>query len=103
MEQFWGVVDLALRPGGRVFFVDNAVPVEQAAAATTTPWSRTWLDAGVSERTLADGRRFRIVKRLWSPPELEAELASLGWTASVHEVEGLFVHGTAVRMAEGTT
>ena len=30
---FWHLVGEALRPGGRVFFIDNAVPVEQAAAA----------------------------------------------------------------------
>src|SRR5690606_2746187 len=65
MARFWRLVDDALRPGGRVFFADNAVPVEQAAAGTQpagggsgVPWSRTWLDRGVSIRTLSDGRRF---------------------------------------------
>jgi demethylmenaquinone methyltransferase/2-methoxy-6-polyprenyl-1,4-benzoquinol methylase len=107
---FWQLVDAALAPGGRVFFTDNAVPVEQAAAASghapsieggAPPWSRTWVDRGVSVRELSDGRRYHIVKRAWSPAQLEAELAALGWHASVHESEGLFLHGTAARLTPG--
>jgi demethylmenaquinone methyltransferase/2-methoxy-6-polyprenyl-1,4-benzoquinol methylase len=98
-EAFWRLVRDSLRPGGRVFFTDNAVPVELAAAADDrhieTPGSRTWLERGVSERTLADGRRFRIVKRTWTPESLEAQLTELGWTASVTEHQELFLHGEA--------
>jgi demethylmenaquinone methyltransferase/2-methoxy-6-polyprenyl-1,4-benzoquinol methylase len=98
-EGFWELVRSALRPGGRVFFVDNTVPVEQAASAngrqTQTPWSQTWLDQGVSVRTLADGREFRIVKRSWSPVDLEQELAALGWSARVREHQQLFISGEA--------
>lgn len=97
----WRLVGEALRPGGRVFFVDNAIPVEQAATAegrqVATPTSRTWLDQGVSARTLADGRRFHIVKRTWNPGELEQQLASLGWSSAVREHKGLFIHGEATR------
>jgi hypothetical protein len=84
-----------------VFFVDNAVPVEQAASTAgrqaSTPWSRTWLDRGVSVRTLADGRQFHIVKRAWAPEELEDELATLGWSSTVREHHGLFIQGQATR------
>lgn len=108
MAQFWRLVDEALHPDGRVFFTDNAIPVEQAATAFghrpatgahATPWSRTWLDQGVSIRTLSDGRRFSIVKRAWTPEQLQEELAALGWKATVHETQNLFIHGTAVRTA----
>jgi demethylmenaquinone methyltransferase/2-methoxy-6-polyprenyl-1,4-benzoquinol methylase len=98
-EAFWRWVGDALRPGGRVFFVDNAVPVEQAGAAggrrASTPRSESWLDRGVSVRTLADGRQFHIVKRAWTPDELEGELGALGWASTVREHHGLFVHGEA--------
>jgi SAM-dependent methyltransferase len=98
-EAFWRLVRDALRPDGRVFFIDNAVPVEQAATAdgrrVNTPWSQTWLEEGVSVRTLADGRRFHIVKRSWSPAELQQELDALGWSAVVHEHQQLFIHGAA--------
>ena len=99
-ERFWHLVREALRPSGRVFFIDNAVPIEQAAAAdgrhVDTPWSQTWLDAGVSVRTLADGRPFRIVKRCWEPADLERQLAALGWSAVVREHQQLFLQGEAV-------
>jgi demethylmenaquinone methyltransferase/2-methoxy-6-polyprenyl-1,4-benzoquinol methylase len=100
-EAFWRLVGDALRPRGSVFFTDNAVPVEQAAPAagrqTETPWSRTWLDRGVSIRTLADGRQFRIIKRAWAADELSKELATLGWSATVQDHQGLFIHGEAAR------
>jgi demethylmenaquinone methyltransferase/2-methoxy-6-polyprenyl-1,4-benzoquinol methylase len=100
-ESFWQLVAEALRPGGRVFFTDNAIPVELAASATgrqaLTSWSRTLLDRGVSLRTLADGRQFHIVKRAWSPGELEQQLATLGWSSTVREHQGLFIHGEAAR------
>jgi demethylmenaquinone methyltransferase/2-methoxy-6-polyprenyl-1,4-benzoquinol methylase len=100
-ETFWRLVADSLRPDGRVFFVDNAVPVEQAASTAgrqaSTPWSRTWLDRGVSVRTLADGRQFHIVKRAWAPEELEDELATLGWSSTVREHHGLFIQGQATR------
>jgi hypothetical protein len=51
----------------------------------------------VSLRTLADGRRFHIVKRAWSPGELEQQLATLGWSSTVSEHQGLFIHGEAAR------
>jgi demethylmenaquinone methyltransferase/2-methoxy-6-polyprenyl-1,4-benzoquinol methylase len=105
VEQFWDLVRAALAPGGRVFLIDNAVPSEQAAqrlgAETggpvgSAPWSETDLTQGVSIRELADGRRFRIVKRLWQPELLEAELAALGWRAEIHTTGTAFIHGTVV-------
>jgi SAM-dependent methyltransferase len=101
-ESFWGLVADALRPGGRVFFTDNAIPVEEAASAggrlASTPWSRTWLELGVSVRTLADGRQFHIVKRAWRADELERQLATMGWSSIVREHQGLFIHGEAARL-----
>ncbi len=110
VPDFWQLVDAALAPGGWVFFIDNAVPVEQAAVASghaptvggrPPPWSQTWVDRGVSVRELSDGRRYHIVKRCWSPAQLEAELVAMGWNASVRESHGLFVHGTAARLTPG--
>lgn len=97
-QTFWDLVAEALRPGGRVFFIDNAWPVAaMGRPAIAGVASSTWLDRGVALRELVDGRQFRIVKRAWIPEQLEAELAALGWKASVHETEGLFLHGTALR------
>ena len=72
-EEFWAAIDRMLVPGGRVFVLDEAPHAlwrEERAP-----------DAGaeVVTRTLNDGRRFRIVKVLWEPADLEARLAELGW------------------------
>jgi len=108
---FWQLVDRALVPGGRVFFVDNARP-----SASTVPsqvpreWFRgpvqdgvlstTNLDTGVSVRRLLGGAAFRIVKQYWEPSPLVARLAELGWDAEVHETRWAFIHGSAQRRGE---
>jgi demethylmenaquinone methyltransferase/2-methoxy-6-polyprenyl-1,4-benzoquinol methylase len=88
LKEFWGLVDRALQPDGRVFLIDNAVPSE--VPTTTT----TWLDEGVSLRTLNDGRQFYIVKRGWTPAELEDELAELGWSAEASLAQDLFIYAS---------
>ena len=70
-DAFWELVREALRPGGRVFFVDSG-PAEGAPAP------------GEQElRRLADGREFRIVKRYYDAAGLERRLAGLGWDVRV--------------------
>jgi SAM-dependent methyltransferase len=103
-DAFWSLVGSALAPGGRVFLIDNAAPLEQAswdlrvstgAPVDATPPSSTDLERGVSRRTLADGREFRIVKRIWQPDELTGRLATIGWDADLHRTETAFLYGSA--------
>ena len=103
-DGFWQLVRDALAPGGRAFFIDNAMPLELAAARVREDtgagpgdarWSETDQARGVSVRELDDGRQFRIVKRLWEPDELAADLAARGWAADVHS-SGFFLFGSAV-------
>jgi SAM-dependent methyltransferase len=83
---FWATVARALRPGGRVFLVDDAI------AGQT--------DGEVQERALNDGRRFRIVKRQIRASALKAGAATLGWnlharvTANGHFIyaHGIYTH-----------
>lgn len=100
-EHFWRLVRDSLVPGGVACFVDNATPLEEAAAhidpaaAAGVPFSRTRVELGTSERELSTGERFTIVKQMWAPDELEAALAALGWTAEVATTPGgAFLHGT---------
>ncbi len=67
-DEFWALVDRALVSGGRVHLIDNAPSVD-------------WYDgeSGVTRRQLADGRAWDIVKVYWSPDDLTARLAPLGW------------------------
>jgi demethylmenaquinone methyltransferase/2-methoxy-6-polyprenyl-1,4-benzoquinol methylase len=105
---FWSLVADALAPGGRVFFLDSVRP-EHAIANGPQGWrNRASADAsaeavdgravgGVTQRTLRNGSRFRVVKRYWTPAVLEAELESFGWQASVSETAWAFVYGAASR------
>jgi len=102
-DEFWELVDAAVEPDGRVFFVDNARP-EQDRAPGQIPrdWlqgkfqtginSITDLDAGTQVRTL-DNQAFRVVKRYWDPAALEHRLADLGWTFDINETDWAFIYG----------
>lgn len=78
-DAFWAKLRRALRPGGRVFFVDNTRAPEVLAK------DHRWPEGGdvVMERRLNDGRRFRVIKVFYEPAELEARLAALGWRGFV--------------------
>lgn len=84
-DAFWETVRAALNPGGRVFFLDSGKREE----------ARTKPGDGISERRLADGRRFHIVKRFYEPAALEDALRDLGWTARVNSTTESFVYGCA--------
>jgi demethylmenaquinone methyltransferase/2-methoxy-6-polyprenyl-1,4-benzoquinol methylase len=87
-EPFWRLVGGLLRPGGRVFFVDEAEHEE---------WAEDWVDreAGIVHRELTDGTAHRAVKVLWRADDLARRLAGLGWTATL-ETGGPFYWGSAV-------
>jgi len=74
VEAFWQLVERALKPGGRVFLVDNA--------RLGDPRHLVSAQGEVVRRNVSDGREFDIVKRFWTPAELERELAALGWEMS---------------------
>jgi demethylmenaquinone methyltransferase/2-methoxy-6-polyprenyl-1,4-benzoquinol methylase len=82
---FWQRVRSALRPGGRVLFVDSARAAGSPGAAAAA--------GETAERELADGRRFRIVKRFHEPAELERRLTELGWSVAVARTTRHFIHG----------
>jgi len=108
---FWQLVDRALVPGGRVFFVDNALP---SATTAPSPVPRGWfrgpvqdgvlsttnLDTGVSMRRLPGGPAFGIVKHYSEPARLMVRLAELGWDAEVHETGWAFIQGKAQRRGD---
>lgn len=92
---FWSTVAAALAPGGRVCFVDSLSREREDERvlpnqATPTVWRR-----------LRDGSDRRVVKVYYSPAELEARVAELGWTASVHEAGVGVLVGTAAAAGDG--
>ena len=85
--EFWDGVGRALRPGGRVFFVDSGIG-RSDRAHTRDRAPETEL------RQLSDGREFRIVKRYYEPPELERRLAALGFRFEVSTTaRGSMIYG----------
>jgi SAM-dependent methyltransferase len=83
---FWELVLSAIRPGGRVFFVD-LLGLEALAEKRRTPRDHTML------RRLNDGREFRIVKIFYDPFDLKARLADMGWRFSLRTTENHLLYG----------
>ena len=89
-EAFWTTVATALRPGGRVFFVDSARNDLSTAADHHLPPD----DEETALRRLDDGREFRIVKRFYSPHWLQRRLSELGWRSEVRRTGEFFIYGS---------
>jgi SAM-dependent methyltransferase len=90
-EAFWSMVRRALRPSGKVFFVDTL------AAPDATARDQHVETDGIVERRLNDGRTFRIVKIFYEPSRLAARFEELGWAAAVKATPNFFVYGSAAR------
>ena len=88
---FWEKVERALKPDGRVFFVDSA-PSERASAADHKLQSR---GEQTMLRRLADGSEYRIVKHWFLPVDLQRRIAALGWQVEVAMTSEFFVYGEA--------
>jgi SAM-dependent methyltransferase len=82
---FWSMVARALKPGGRVMFVDDDYRTDDELIEG--PESSTIL------RRLEDGTPFRAVKVPHSPEELTLRLAGLGWRFEVQRTSGPFFWG----------
>lgn len=85
-DRFWELVDGALLPGGRVFFVDSAVPGGSSRAGGPADRSDT------ERRELNDGRSFEIVKRYFDPGWLRRRLAGIGWDVEVRRTAEFFLY-----------
>jgi demethylmenaquinone methyltransferase/2-methoxy-6-polyprenyl-1,4-benzoquinol methylase len=92
---FWDMVGRALEPDGRVFLIDNA------HTDVGDPRHTIGMADEAARRNLADGREFDIVKRFWSPAELEEELAGLGWAFTAAETpKGHFLYASGRRAGD---
>lgn len=90
-EAFWQLVAAHLKPGGRVFLIDNIATPHAARLDPEIPG-----DDDVSVlRPAPDGTLYHVWKVLWRPEELEEALASLGWSIDAYGT------GTYFMWAEG--
>lgn len=85
---FWQIVSDALRPEGRVFFVDSLLnPKTADHDQPRVPGSP------LVARRLGDGREFQIVKISYEPAALYGRLEALGWRGAVKATANHFIFG----------
>lgn len=86
---FWSTVASALRPGGRVMFVDDGHRTSEELVEGS--------GSSTIERRLRDGRSFRAVKVALERVSLERSLCELGWAIEVRRLPGPFFFGLGER------
>lgn len=93
LDAFLATVAQALRPGGKLFFVDGRREPTSTAANHQLP------DAGeqVMTRKLNDGRAFQIVKNFFDPAALAARCAAAGLDVDVRETATYFMYGVGTK------
>jgi SAM-dependent methyltransferase len=90
-EPFWSLVAECLKPGGRVFFIDDGYRTEDELV---------YGESSIAiRRLLADGSAHRIVKVPLEPGGLERRLRDLGWAIRVKRTDspGPFLWGAGSR------
>ncbi len=88
-DSFWEKVKSALRPGGRVFFLDSS----RHDLASAVDHKLSDPEDPIMLRRLADGREYRIVKQFHEPERLRQRLADLGWSIEVDVTSEFFIYG----------
>jgi 2-polyprenyl-3-methyl-5-hydroxy-6-metoxy-1,4-benzoquinol methylase len=85
LESFWSFVADCLKPGGRVFFADDAyrTPDELVEGPSSS----------TIRRRIPDGTAYRLVKVPHQPADLERQLRHLGWDIKVTATAGPFYWG----------
>lgn len=88
-DTFWDLVRSALKPEGRVFFLDSLY----SESSTARDHRLEGDDATAVTRRLNGGETFRIVKVFYQPAELAARLKARGWEIAVESTPNYFLYG----------
>ena len=97
LDDFLRTIAAALRPGGKVFFVDGRHEPSSTAADHQLPTA----EEQTMTRRLNDGREYQIVKNFYVPDALAARCAAAGLAVTVRETTTYFIYGAGERMAAG--
>ena len=93
LDGFWATVARALKPGGKVFFLDG----RREPTSTASNHQLPEVGAQVMTRRLNDGRAFEVVKNFYDPETLAGQCKRAGLDVSVHETPTYFLYGTGRR------
>ena len=99
LDPFLAAVAAALRPDGRVFFVDSSR--EPTASTPDQPLPEATTE--IMRRRLNDGREYQIVKVFREPPALTAAFARQEITLDVRETPTYFQYGAGRRVVAEAT
>lgn len=89
LADFWRTVALALRPGGKLFFLDNL----REATTTSVDQHLPAADSQLMTRKLNDGRTFQIVKNYFEPAVLTTQCQAAGLDVMVKTTTTYFLYG----------
>lgn len=89
MDAFWRMVAQSLRPGGKVFFVDNL----RESTTTSVDQHLPPVGSQIMTRKLNDGRTFQIVKNYFDPVALAAQCQVAGLQVTVKTTANYFIYG----------
>ena len=89
LDSFLDMLAAALRPGGKIFFVDGRREPTSTAANHQLPGKGEQL----MTRKLNDGRAFEIVKNFYDPAALAGRFALHGLNVTVKETATYFLFG----------
>ncbi|MDQ2831035.1 MAG: class I SAM-dependent methyltransferase, partial [Chloroflexota bacterium] len=81
-----------LRPGGKMFFVD------ETSCPTAAPDRSVRRDRQIEARTLRDGRSFEIVKNYYEAPDLVASCVRAGFDITIRQAATSFLYGFGTRL-----
>ena len=90
---FWWMVRSCLSPGGRVFLLDNHRDPHIPETDFMDPHVLQY-EPDRHVRRLDNGREYNVVKVMYEPDELAAQLTDLGWTAQIQATRW-FIFGAA--------
>ncbi len=89
---FLGAVYDALKPGGRLFFVDSQERDMSNRRAETED-----LGGEMQQRVLSDGRRYEIVKIYYDPAQLTRILRDGGFEIEVRSTPNFFIYADGLK------